>query len=59
MECLVPAPTEEFVTSCGRTAVAVLYCGCSLAPRLGDGEPCPGQYNRSEVGEVDAEATPI
>lgn len=55
----MPVPTEEFVTSCGRASVAVLFCGRSLAPRLGDGGSGPGQRSRSEVGEVDAEAASI
>lgn len=59
MGWLVPVPTEEFVTSCGRAAAATLSCGQSSAPRLGDGGASPGQRGRSEVGEVDAEVTSI
>lgn len=55
----MPVPAEEFVTSCGRAAVATLSCGQSLALCLGDGGSGPGQRSRSEVGEVDAEAASI
>lgn len=59
MEWLLSDPAEGFVISCGRAAVAVLSCGQSSAPRLGDAGAGPGQHSRSEVGEVDAEVTSL